>query len=90
MAKLDKEESAHYSEEETGLAETEQKPIDESSAKPQKKKSKRKPGKQPGGQGFGRKQPLKAEVIIPHYPHQCSAIYSISSFNIKLINSITI
>ena len=38
-----------------------------------KKKSKRKPGKQPGAKGFGRTQILKAEVIIPHYPGQCSA-----------------
>ncbi len=38
-----------------------------------KQKSPRKPGKQPGVKGFGRSQPLKAEVIIPHYPHLCSA-----------------
>lgn len=36
-------------------------------------KSSTKPGKQPGAKGFGRKQPLKAEIIIPHYPHQCAA-----------------
>ena len=36
-------------------------------------KSSRKPGKQSGAKGFGRKQPLKAEIIIPHYPHQCAA-----------------
>ena len=36
-------------------------------------KSSRKPGKQPGAKGFGRKQPLKAEVIVPHYPHKCAA-----------------
>jgi hypothetical protein len=36
-------------------------------------KSSRKPGKQLGAKGFGRKQPLKAEIIIPHYPHQCAA-----------------
>ncbi len=41
--------------------------------KEKKKKSPRKPGKQPGAQGFGRSQPLKAEVIIPHYPERCSA-----------------
>jgi transposase len=67
------EESAINSEWETGAAETEHKQIDESSGKPHPKKSKRKPGKQPGGQGFGRSQPLKAEVIIPHYPDLCSA-----------------
>lgn len=38
-----------------------------------KQKSARKPGKQLGGKGFGRSQPLKAEIIIPHYPHVCSA-----------------
>ena len=58
---------------ESGTAEIEQKPRDETREKPKKQKSKRKPGKQPGGKGFGRKQPLKAEVIIPHSPHQCSA-----------------
>lgn len=36
-------------------------------------KSSTKPGKQPGAKGFGRKQPLQAEIIIPHYPHQCAA-----------------
>ncbi len=41
--------------------------------KEKKKKSPRKPGKQPGAKGFGRSQILKAEIIIPHYPHQCSA-----------------
>ncbi len=46
---------------------------DESSEPEKKQKSKRKPGKQPGGKGFGRQQPLKAEVIIPHYPHKCTA-----------------
>ena len=67
------EESAQNSAGETGSAETEQKQIDESSGKPNQKKSPRKPGKQPGGKGFGRSQLLKAEVIIPHYPTQCSA-----------------
>ena len=67
------EESAQSSESETGSGNTEQKQIDKFSGKPQKKKSPRKPGKQPGGQGFGRKQPLKAEVIVPHYPRVCSA-----------------
>jgi len=37
------------------------------------KKSERKPGKQPGGKGFGRRQPLKIERIVPHYPSRCSA-----------------
>ncbi|MBE9048763.1 IS66 family transposase [Pleurocapsales cyanobacterium LEGE 10410] len=61
------------SESESAEAKTEQKQLNESSEKPEKKKSPRKPGKQPGAKGFGRKQPLKAEAIIPHYPHQCSA-----------------
>mgnify|MGYP003498660537 FL=1 len=47
--------------------------IDESSEKPKKKNSSRKAGKQAGAKGFGRKQPLKAEVIVSHYAHQCSA-----------------
>lgn len=51
----------------------EEKEIDETESKSKGKKSNRKPGKQPGGKGFGRAQPLKAEVIIPHYPHRCAA-----------------
>ena len=35
--------------------------------------SSRKAGKQPGAKGFGRKQELKAEIIVTHYPNQCSA-----------------
>ena len=67
------EESSQTSESASVEAKTEQKQIDESSVKPEPKKSQRKPGKQPGGKGFGRTQPLKAEIIIPHYPSQCSA-----------------
>lgn len=37
------------------------------------KKSVRKPGKQPGGKGFGRNKPLKVERIVAHYPDLCSA-----------------
>jgi len=33
----------------------------------------RKPGKQPGAKGFGRRQLIKAEIIIPHHPHECAA-----------------
>jgi hypothetical protein len=40
---------------------------------PKKPSSPKKAGKQKGGQGFWREQPLKAEVTIPHYPHQCVA-----------------
>jgi IS1 family transposase len=72
-SKATTEESAQNSESETGSLKTEHKPIDESSEKPREQKSQRKPGKQPGGEGFGRKQPLKAEVIIPHYPVTCAA-----------------
>ena len=61
------------SESESATVKTEQKQIDQSSGEPKKQKSQRKPGKQPGGKGFGRQQPLKAEVIIPHYPRVCSA-----------------
>ena len=67
------EESAINSPRETETEETEQKQIDESSGKPNQKKSHRKPGKQPGAKGFGRSQALKAEVIIPHYPHRCAS-----------------
>ena len=67
------EESAQSSQSEFTETKTEQKQIDESSGQEKKKKSHRKPGKQPGGQGFWRQQPLKAEVIIPHYPPVCSA-----------------
>ncbi len=67
------EESSQTSESASVEAKTEPKQIDESSVKPEPKKSQRKPGKQPGGKGFGRTQPLKAEIIIPHYPSQCSA-----------------
>lgn len=66
-------ESVQSSESEKSETTTEQKQRDESSGKEKKEKSQRKPGKQPGGQGFGRSQPLKVEVIIPKYPHKCSA-----------------
>ena len=39
----------------------------------EEEKPKRKPGRQKGSKGFGRTQVLKASVVIPHYPHQCSA-----------------
>lgn len=58
---------------ESATVKTEQKQIDESREKEKKQKSNRKPGKQLGGKGFGRKQPLKAEVIVSHYPDLCSA-----------------
>lgn len=58
---------------ESGSAEIEQQPKDEAREKPKKQKLKRKPGKQPGGKGFGRSQPLKAEIIVPHYRDLCSA-----------------
>jgi hypothetical protein len=62
------EESNPISESESATIKTEQ-----SKGKEQKKNSDRKPGKQPGGKGFGRKQPLTAELIVPHYPYQCVA-----------------
>jgi hypothetical protein len=67
------QESAQSSESESAAAKSEQKQIDESSRKSNHQKSHRKPGKQRGAKGFGRKQPLKAEGIIPHYPRVCSA-----------------
>lgn len=67
------EESAQSSESESKEDDTESEKIDESAGKEKKKNSSRKPGKQPGAKGFGRTQILKAEIIIPHYPGQCSA-----------------
>ena len=67
------EESNPTSESESFKVQTEEKEIDETGSRPKEKKSNRKPGKQPGGKGFGRSQPLKAEVIIPHYPDLCAA-----------------
>ena len=72
-SKITTEESNPCSESETKSGQTEWDKTDKSSESEKKQKSKRKPGKQPGGQGFGRSQPLKAEVIIPHYPSLCSA-----------------
>ncbi len=72
-SKTTTEESNPSSESETESGQTELDKRDESLEPEKKQKSPRKPGKQPGGKGFGRSQPLKAEVIIPHYPHLCSA-----------------
>ncbi len=67
------EESEKNSESETRSGKTEGDQIEESEENPVRKKSPRKPGKQPGGKGFGRSQPLNAEVIVPHYPRVCTA-----------------
>nr|WP_245562176.1 hypothetical protein [Stanieria cyanosphaera] len=67
------EESEKNSEFETKSGKTEGDRIEESEKNPVRKKSLRKPGKQPGGKGFGRSQPLNAEVIVPHYPRVCIA-----------------
>ena len=72
-SKTTTEESNPSSESETKSGKTEWDKTDESSESEKKQESKTKPGKQPGGKGFGRSQPLKAEVIIPHYPDLCSA-----------------
>ena len=72
-SKATTEESSPSSESESVTVKTESELLDESEGKEKKKNSSRKPGKQPGGQGFGRSQPLKAEVIVPHYPGVCSA-----------------
>ena len=72
-SKTTTEESNPSSESKTESGQTDLEKRDESSEPKKKPKSPRKPGKQPGGKGFGRSQPLKAEVIIPHYPHKCSA-----------------
>jgi transposase len=73
ISKSTTKESVQRDESESTETTTEQKQRDESSGKEKKEKSQRKPGKQLGGQGFGRKQPLKAEIIIPHYPVTCTA-----------------
>ncbi|MGB5634010.1 MAG: transposase [Waterburya sp.] len=72
-SKATTEESSPSSESEFTESKTESELLDESEGKEKKKNSSRKPGKQPGAKGFGRKQPLLAEVIVPHYPHKCSA-----------------
>ena len=67
------EESEKNLESETRSDKTERERIEESSENPVRNKSLRKPGKQLGAKGFGRKLPLKAEVIIAHYPRVCTA-----------------
>ena len=67
------EKSEKNSESETRSGKTEGDRTEESSENPVRKKSNRKPGKQPGAKGFGRSQPLNAEVIVPHYPRVCTA-----------------
>ena len=67
------EESEKIEESESSSAQTDAEKIKQLIAPEKKKKSQRKPGKQPGEKGFGRSQPLKAEVIIPHYPDLCAA-----------------
>jgi hypothetical protein len=49
------------------LEPTKQNQTEDSSAKKSQEKANRKPGKQLGVKGFGRKQTLQAEAIIPHY-----------------------
>lgn len=48
-------------------------PINKPSGSPQPDAPKRSPGKQPGAQGFWRKQTPEPENTIPHYPDQCVA-----------------
>lgn len=72
-SKTTTEESKLSSESETESRQTEQDKTDKVSKSEKEQKSPRKPGKQPGGKGFCRSQPLKAEVIVPHYPDLCSA-----------------
>ena len=71
--KSHREENQTNSEIETTTEQTENNQTEKVEAQKSQKSSSRKAGKQPGAKGFGRKQRLKAEVIIPHYPHQCSA-----------------
>lgn len=72
-SKQKKEPESPSSESESAPGETKANKIEEHLEQPLKQKSSRKPGKQAGGKGFGRKQALKAEVIIPHYPDLCAA-----------------
>jgi len=72
-SKTTTEESEKIEESESSSAQTDSEKVEQSVVPEKKKKSQRKPGKQPGGKGFGRSQPLKAEVIIPHYPDLCAA-----------------
>ena len=46
--------------------------LPETSSKPKKPNSSRKPGKQPGAQGFGRVQKLTINQYANHYPCQCA------------------
>ena len=61
------------SSEESEQGKTEQNQTGDRKKKPSQLHSDRNPGKQPGAKGFGRKQPLKAEIIVPHYPNHCAA-----------------
>jgi transposase len=72
-SKTTTERSEKIEESESSSAQTGSEKIEESVVPEKKKKSALKPGKQPGGKGFGRSQLLKAEVIISHYPQRCSA-----------------
>ena len=67
------EESSPKQEPESPKGKTEKKQTEESQQESRNKNPTRKAGKQPGAQGFWRKQPLKAEIIEPHYPEQCAA-----------------
>jgi hypothetical protein len=72
-SKIEPEPEILSSESESTTVKTEGDQIEESKEETEKKSFPRKPGKQPGAKGFGRKQPLKAEIIVPHYPRRCAA-----------------
>lgn len=68
-----KKESSQSSETELTQEKTQKKQGFDAQKEERNQNSARYVGKQPGAQGFWRKQPLKAEMIVPHYPHQCAA-----------------
>jgi IS1 family transposase len=68
-----KEESSQSPETELTQEKTQKNQGFEAQKESRNQNSARKAGKQPGAQGFWRKQPLKAEIIVPHYPEQCAA-----------------
>ncbi len=79
------EESSPKEEPESPKGTTEKQQTGESQQEEKNQNSPRTAGKQPGAQGFWRKQPLKAEIIVPHYPDQCAACnYSLTESDCQL------
>ncbi len=68
-----KEESSQSPETELTQEKNQQNQGFDSQQEDRNQNSPRKAGKQPGAQGFWRKQAPIAEMIVPHYPAQCAA-----------------